>query len=486
MTRAPAGHGRKAGQGARSKPRAAGQSRGPAGAKSAPGAATLAAASEVVAAVVSDGRSVDDALQATAERVDRSAIQAIALGTLRWYLRLLPAVGSLLDRPITGVPANLAALLVTGAHQVEYSRAPVQTSVHLAVEASRLVGAARASGFVNAVLRRFVAERAELLAQMSGATTDEQLAQASAHPLWLVQQLRAAWPEQLQSVLAANNEHPPMTLRLDIAQLPTEQFMVDWRALGRAASTVDWRPGAVTLERPAPVGVIPGFAVGRVSVQDAAAQLGAPLLEAGAGMRVLDACAAPGGKTLHIAQLVPGLQQLVAVDSDPVRLRLVQDNLARANAAAQLVSADLVQADMTQAAAALGDVLRPQSFDRILVDAPCSGTGVIRRHPDIKLLRRADDIEGFRATQRAVLKTAFELLRPGGRLIYCTCSILPAENEQLVSEFLAGEPRARVLPWPESVPLPPGMLIRPVGWQLLPGQGAGSDGFYYACLGTGD
>jgi len=438
--------------------------------------------------VVSGGRSADDALQETAARVDRAAIQAIALGTVRWYLRLLPAVGKLLQRPIADLPPPLAALLVTGAHQVEYSRAPVEASVHLAVEASRLIGAARASGLVNAVLRRFVREREELLsdapAEGQAALADGDIARRTAHPHWFVQQLRMAWPDQFLRVLEANNEHPPMTLRLDLSQLSGEQFMLEWRALGREAALIDWRPGAVTLARPAPIGVIPGFATGRVSVQDAAAQLAAPLLQAQAGMRVLDACAAPGGKTLHLAQLTRGLEQLIAADIDGARLRLVEENFARANAAAPLVSAELVRADLTRPAAELIECLQPRSFDRVLVDAPCSSTGVIRRHPDIKLLRRAGDIAGFQAIQRAVLKNAFELLRPGGRLVYCTCSVLPVENEELVGEFLAAESRASALPWPLAVPMPPGILIRPVGWQLLPGHGAGSDGFYYACIGA--
>ena len=275
-----------------------------------------------------------------------------------------------------------------------------------------------------------------------------------------------------------------MTLRVDLAQLSSDDFMTQWRALGREAAVVAWRPGAITLARPAPISVIPGFDTGRVSVQDAAAQLAAPLLQADAGMRVLDACAAPGGKTLHIAQLTPGLKQLVAVDIDAARLRLVEDNFARANAAAQLVSVERLCLDLTQPTAESSALLQPQSFERVLVDAPCSGTGVIRRHPDIKLLRRPTDIEQFRAKQRALLSAGLKLLRPGGRLVYCTCSILPAENELLVGEVLAADSRAHALPWPDALPMPPGLLIRPVGWQLLPGQDAGGDGFYYACLGV--
>ena len=190
-------------------------------------------------------------------------------------------------------------------------------------------------------------------------------------------------------------------------------------------------------------------------------------------MRVLDACAAPGGKTLHIAQRTPGLAELVAVDDDPARLVRVRENLERGQAQAVLLTADLQT--------------RPESlaagyFDRVLVDAPCSATGVIRRHPDIKLLRRPGDIAGFAATQARILATAFELLKAGGRLIYCTCSVLPAENEKVVAAFLEAEPRARVAGWPEAMKKPPGLIDRAVGWQLLPGGSAGTDGFYYACL----
>jgi 16S rRNA (cytosine967-C5)-methyltransferase len=450
--RAPARHGS-------SKPRRS---------RHAPGAETLAAAALAVHAVVFEGRSADVALEAAHERTDRAAVRAIALGTYRWYLRLAPALAPLVSRPFEELAPRLAALLVTAAHQVEYSRGAPETQVHLAVDASRIMGEGRASGVVNAVLRRFVAERAKLSAEV-----DADPIRRHAHPRWLGDALFAAWPEQAESILAANNEHPPMALRVDAAQLNVEEFLRSWRALGREARAVPWREGAVVLERPVAVQVLPGFDSGAVSVQDCGAQLAAPLLEARAGMRVLDACAAPGGKTLHIAQRTPDLAELVAADDDPLRLARVRENLARAGRPAVLLTADLRTRP---------ESLAPESFDRVLVDAPCSATGVIRRHPDIKLLRRATDIEAFASTQRAILATAFELLRPGGRLVYCTCSILPAENEAVVCGFLRGEPRAVLAGWPEGLVPPPGLKAREAGWQLLPGGEAGTDGFYYACL----
>jgi 16S rRNA (cytosine967-C5)-methyltransferase len=216
-----------------------------------------------------------------------------------------------------------------------------------------------------------------------------------------------------------------------------------------------------------------GFDSAAASVQDCGAQLAAPLLDAQPGMRVLDACAAPGGKTLHIAQHTPALGELVAVDDDALRLQRVRENLERGARNALLITAD-----MRAPGAALGAV----PFDRVLVDAPCSATGVIRRHPDIKLLRRPTDITAFADTQLRILRASFELLRPGGRLIYCTCSVLPDENERVIAAFLAGEPRATVAEWTGGLARPPGLIERAVGWQLLPGGGAGTDGFYYACL----
>ncbi len=437
-------------------------------ARHAPGADTLAQAALAVHAVVFEGRSSDDALEGSQGRTDRAAVRAVALGTMRWYLRLVPALEPLLNRPFQEMSPKLAALLVTAAHQVEYSRGAAEAQVHLAVDSSRIVGEGRASGMVNAVLRRFVAQRAELL-----GASDQDVAKRHAHPRWLVDALFAAWGERGEAMLAANNQHPPMTLRVDPAQLTVTDFLRSWRALGRDARAVAWCPEAVTLEHPVSVQTLPGFDSGAVSVQDLGAQLAAPLLDAQPGMRVLDACAAPGGKTLHIAQRTPDLGEIVAVDHDSLRLQRVRQNFDRAGRDVLLVAADLRAAPPS---------LAPSSFDRVLVDAPCSGSGVIRRHPDIKLLRRPTDIDTFAATQRQILRTAFELLRPGGRLIYCTCSVLPNENEHVVAAFLAEEPRAAAGPWPEGMAQPPGLMERAVGWQLLPGGDAGTDGFYYACL----
>jgi 16S rRNA (cytosine967-C5)-methyltransferase len=442
--------------------------RGPPRARHAPGAETLAAATHAVHEVRYGGRSSDAALEAAAERQDRAAVRAIALGTLRWYLRLEPALAPLLNRPFEELSPPLAALLVTAAHQVEYSRGAAEAQVHLAVDASRIIGEPRASGMVNAVLRRFVAERQVLLGQ-----ADADLAQRHAHPRWLVQALRGSWGERAEQILSANNQHPPMVLRVDPAQMHAEDFLRSWRASGREARVLDWNADAVVLEHAAAVQALPGFDTGAVSVQDAGAQLAAPLLDASAGMRVLDACAAPGGKTLHIAQRTPDLAGLIAADDDALRLARVRDNLRRAGRDAMLLTADLTSRPPS---------LAPESFDRVLVDAPCSSTGVIRRHPDIKLLRRPSDIESFAVTQRRILATAFELLKPGGRLVYCTCSVMPAENEGVLTGFLAAESRARMAEWPAAVPQPPELLARRIGWQLLPGGAAGTDGFYYACL----
>lgn len=434
----------------------------------APGAATLAAAARAVSLVAHEGRSADVALADAEQRPDRAAVRAITLGTLRWYLRLAPAVAALVARPATDLAPTLRALLVAAAHQIGHSRGAPEVSVHLAVDAARALGFERATGLVNAVLRRFVRERAAILDGV-----DHDLAARHAAPAWLVGAVQAAWPAQAEAVLAASNAHPPFVLRVAGDR---EAYISELAAAGHEARPVAWAPEAVVLATSVPVTALPGFREGRVSVQDAGAQLAARLLGVGPGQRVLDACAAPGGKTAHLLQMPVPPADLLAVDVDGARLSMVASTLERIAAAARLRVADLA------VPGSLGD---EPPFDRILVDAPCSSTGVIRRHPDIKLLRRPEDIAAFARTQSRLLESCFAKLAPGGRLVYATCSLLPAENEEVVAAFLAREPAARVLPWPAGVDLPPGALRLPVGVQLLPGAEAGTDGFYYACLGRG-
>ncbi len=426
----------------------------------------LASAARAVTNVVAHGRSADDALAPFDDSPERPAIRAVTLGALRWYLRLRPAVMALLDRGGRSLAPGLEALLVAAVHQLEYSRNIRETTVNAAVDAARILHQSGASGFVNAVLRRFLRERTTLFGRI-----DADPAAATAHPAWLVRELECAWPALVRSVLDANNAHPPLALRVDRSRIEIGAYLDELAQAGcRAHACGGFAPSAVVLEEARPVETIPGFLDGRVSVQDPGAQLAAPLLDARPGMRVLDACAAPGGKTVHLLEHTPGLADLLAVDVDPTRLERIGENLARSHRHARLAVLDV-------RALAAGS-----PFDRVLVDAPCSATGVIRRHPDIKLLRRPGDVSAFAALQLEILKSAFRVLAPGGRLLYCTCSVLPAENERLVGSFLEGEPRARRAPMPPAAQVAPGALDCSVGVQLLPGAAAATDGFYFACL----
>jgi 16S rRNA (cytosine967-C5)-methyltransferase len=420
-----------------------------------------------VEAVVTHGRSADAALADDESTGERAAVRAIGLGTLRWYLRLAPALEGLMSRP-SGVAPAVRALLAVSAHQIEYSRNVPEQTVHAAVDAARILGSERATGLVNAVLRRYLAEHVGLLARV-----DAGLPGRTAHPAWLVERLAAAWNGASEAILAANNAHPPLTLRVDLSRLSAADYVTRLGGVGIEALPIPWCPTAVVLARPVPVERLPGFAEGLVSVQDAGAQLAAPLLAAGAGMRVLDACAAPGGKTGHLLEQLGEGADVTAVDVEPARVERIRENLLRLRRTAQL---------------RVGDAREPESFwdgrpfERILVDVPCSSTGVVRRHPDIKLLRRASDFPALAAAQLSILGAAERMLAAGGRLVYCTCSVMPEENEGVVARFLAGTPHMRVAGMPRGAGLAPGARERPVGTQLLPGAEAGTDGFYYACL----
>lgn len=388
----------------------------------------------------------------------RGAVRAIHSGTLRWYLRLAPALDALLS-PGQRMPPLVRAVLLTALHQIEYSRAPPASVVNIAVDAARVLGKGSASGFVNALLRRYLREREGLLARI-----DRSEAARLAHPRRLIKALRAAWPQQADQILAANNEQPPMTLRVNLARGTRAAALELLAAAGMEAA-----PGAgdasLVLARPVDVQSLPGFAEGLLSVQDAGAQQAALLLDAQPGERVLDACAAPGGKTGHILERCGGQLDLTAVDSDPARLARVGENLQRLGYEARLIAADLCAPDWWDGV----------PYDRILLDAPCSGTGVIRRHPDIKLLRRPDDIPGFAAQQLALLERCAALLKDGGRLVYATCSVLPMENQEIIARFLAGHREfTRAVPDTSIAPAP-----------HAAGAATVTDGFYYACLQKG-
>jgi len=424
-----------------------------------------ACAARVLVQVLRQGRSLAAVLApglANLRSSERPLGQELCYGTLRWYPRLAAIADSLLSRSLKDKDADVHCLILLGLYQLLHTRVPDHAALAETVAGAQGLGKPWAKGLVNAVLRRFQRERAAVLAGVDGSE-----ATACAHPDWLLGLLKAAWPGQWQAIVAANNARPPMTLRVNARRVSRAAYLEQLAERELHAWAAPHTTHGVGLEAPVDVERLPGFADGLVSVQDGAAQLAAPLLGLAPGQRVLDACAAPGGKTSHILELQPALSELVALDADEQRLARVRENLARLGLEAQLVRGD---------AGAPADWWDGALFDRILFDAPCSATGVIRRHPDIKVLRRQRDIAELAQAQRRMLGALWPLLKPGGILLYATCSVLPQENEQLISEFLAACHDARELPieaaWGRRVS---------VGRQILPGED-GMDGFYYACL----
>jgi 16S rRNA (cytosine967-C5)-methyltransferase len=424
-------------------------------------AVVLADAARALGRVVA-GSSADDVLRH--ESSQSSAVRAISLGSLRWYWRLKALVDTLLAD--THVTPPVRALLVVAIHQLEYSRNPPEAVVSSSVDAVRILRQPRAAGLVNALLRRFLRERESLTAR---ALTEP--AALAAHPRWLFDLLRQHWPDDWQTIVDSDNLQPPMTLRVNLARGSRQDYLARLAQQGLHAHALEWSHSALVLESAVPVTQLPGFAQGEASVQDAGSQLASVLLDAQPGQRVLDACAAPGGKTGAILEQAAGID-LTAIDIDSVRAVRISDNLKRIGAQARVLTADLREDASWWDGAA---------FDRILLDAPCSATGVIRRHPDIKLLRQPRDIAGFADTQRRLLRRALGWLKPGGRLLYCTCSVIAAENDDVVETILREHPQVRSVPLP-AVALPPQSRSLSRGTQLLPGNAAQTDGFYYACL----
>jgi 16S rRNA (cytosine967-C5)-methyltransferase len=430
-----------------------------------PGLDSRAAAAMVIAAVTDRGRTLDSAFAEYLDDVcdprDRAMVRAIAYGVMRFYPRLEQVLDQLLDRPMKRGETRLRSLLLAGLYQINGMNTPAHAAVDATVSATVAIGRPRARGLVNAVMRRYLRERETI-----DAHAIQSQAGRWAHPDWLIERLRSDWPSNWEDILDANNSHPPMWLRVNRSLISPDKYISDHAPPG--AQIGRFVPESLLLDSPLDVDAIDGFDVGLVSVQDGAAQLAAHLLDAREGMRVLDACAAPGGKTAHILELTPGVN-LHALEVDPARVSLIESNLSRLKLSARILG---------------GDAADPESwwdgkpYDRLLVDAPCTASGVIRRHPDIKLLRRKGDLETAAAKQRRILDGLWPTLRPGGRMIYATCSVFMVENETQTRTFLERTPDARCLPLGG-----PGDWGRVAGCgrQILPGE-AGMDGFYYACL----
>ncbi|MGK2914285.1 MAG: 16S rRNA (cytosine(967)-C(5))-methyltransferase RsmB [Porticoccaceae bacterium] len=424
-----------------------------------------AAAAIAIARVIRDGVSLNTALAEGMPRVvprDQGLLQELCYGTLRWYPRLRLLVGALLAKPLKAADADIAALLACALYQLTWTRMPAHAAVNETVATCAALGKPWAKGLANAVLRRFGRERETLEA----ALADDPEYQ-SAHPRWLADSLRAAWPAEADALFAANNGRAPMTLRVNLRKTRREDYLQALASAGIGALPTASGDAGIQLTAAVAVSQLPGFDKGLLSVQDEAAQLAAILLDLAPGQRVLDACCAPGGKTGHIFEREPGVAELVAIDSDASRLQRVRDNLQRLGLSATLRAAD---------ARNTSDWWDGEPFARILLDAPCSGSGVIRRHPDIKLLRTATDITQLAALQLELLNRLWPLLAPGGKLLYATCSVLPAENDDVIAQFAAA--RTDV----DSLPIAIGVgCASTCGRQLLP-QLDGHDGFYYALL----
>jgi 16S rRNA (cytosine967-C5)-methyltransferase len=425
------------------------------------GAAVRAASARSLASVIA-GATLDSALAGQISMLterDRPLARELCAGTLRHFQRLDAVLVELLDRPLRRRDSEVRALALIGLYQLAELRVPAHAAVSATVDAASVLGHHRAKGLLNALLRRFQREGEAIVGSLDDAAR-------AAHPQWLWSAIGAHWPTQRETIVQANNSRPPMTLRVNAARGDRDAYLATLRSAGIEATAGNLSPEAVTLAQAMDVADLPGFADGACSVQDEAAQLAARALAPSPGERILDACAAPGGKACHLLELEPSLS-LTAMDISAERLQRVAASLERLGLAATLIAGDAGTPPQTLAAG---------GFDAILADVPCSATGVIRRHPDIKLLRRSTDIPEFAAQQLAILRGLWPLLAPGGRLLYVTCSILPAENSDVVAAFLDEHPDAG-----EATPDLPGAERCPHGVQLLPATG-GCDGLYFALI----
>ncbi|WP_058960613.1 16S rRNA (cytosine(967)-C(5))-methyltransferase RsmB [Type-E symbiont of Plautia stali] len=415
-------------------------------------------AAQLIERVVDKGESLSAILpgaQKTLADKDGALLQELCFGVMRTLPQLEALIGKLMERTLTGKQRVLHYLIMVGLYQLLYTRVPAHAALAETVAGAEVLKRTALKGLINGVLRQFQRQQEELVAAV------DQGPQRYWHPGWLLKRLQTAWPDRWQQIVDANNQRPPMWLRVNRQHHSRDAWLNLLQAEDKAAFPAD-APDALRLESPAPVSQLPGFDQGWVTVQDLSAQRCALLLEPQNNEAILDLCAAPGGKTTHILEIAPQAKVL-AVDIDQQRLTRVHENLQRLG-----MQAEVRQGDGRTPAEWCGD----QQFDRILLDAPCSATGVIRRHPDIKWLRRDRDIPELAALQREILNAVWPRLKSGGTMIYATCSILPEENHQQIAAFLAEHDDAA------AEQLPEGQIN---GWQVFPSVDGG-DGFFYAKL----
>jgi len=432
---------------------------------------TRLVAARVLSQVLRHGESLTAALDRAFQRLDsgsealsakalqpkeKAFVQALCYGVCRYYNRLDFILAGLLTKPLKDM--EIKCLLLAGLYQLSFMRVKSHAAVSETVLAAHKKPWAKA--LVNAVLRNYLRKR-----DVHEAKADKEPSARLSHPDWLIRQIELDWPEQAADCLLANNQQPPMALRVNLAKIERDVYLLLLIKQGLSAWPVSFCPSALILEKPVLVELLPGFREGLVSVQDVAAQLAAGLLDIRAGQRVLDVCAAPGGKAAHILEQQPQLKELVAVDIDEHRMRRVAENMRRLGLKFTLVTADAAKPE---------DWWDGKLFDRILLDTPCSASGVIRRHPDIKILRRADDVTLLKLVQKNILNAVWPLVMPGGLLLYSTCSIFKQENEHQIQDFLAVHQDAAEQPidavWGRA---------QACGRQIMPGESA-MDGFYYA------
>ena len=410
---------------------------------------------------VENGQSLTQCLPAALNQLppaERPELQALCYGTCRWFHRLDDELGQRLNKPLRTPDRVIHHLMLVALFQLRYSQQATYAVLNETVEACRALGKPNLTGLVNGVLRS---------AERGGAPEPATDAARFSHPQWMVEKLRHNWPDDWQAILEANNAQAPMTLRVNALRFSREDYLGHLADAGIAAHATTFAPQGIQLATPVPVDRLPWFADGAASVQDEAAQLCTTLLDLAPGQRVLDACAAPGGKTCAILEACGELDEVVAIDASAERMPRVQENLDRLDLQATLQQAD---------AAATDQWWDGRPFDRILLDVPCSASGVIRRHPDIKLLRRESDIVPLASIQLGLLEAMWSILKPGGRLVYATCSVFPQENHRIIQRFLKQQPVA-TLGTPEAA----WGRAMTAGRQLLPDSHS-HDGFFYAVL----